>query len=98
MFREHYTAGGTTDFVITQKQPDKIYTFEMSNQLFSGNWIGKFVEVTPKETLLIFTEEINFRYPWFYILSFFMMSLKKMQTTYMIDLEKAVLHDYKDNY
>lgn len=85
-FIEYYKGGGETKFVITEKKIDQLYEFDMSNKIFTGKWIGKFEPVSKNKTKLIFTEEIAFKNPLIYILSFVMMSLKKIQITYRDDL------------
>jgi hypothetical protein len=89
-FTEQYKDGGQTEFTIISKEENRLYQFEMNNKLFSGRWVGEFFEMDDTSTKLVFTEYIYFKNPLFYMLSFFMVNLKKIQETYMKDLKKEL--------
>ncbi|MFK4567787.1 polyketide cyclase [Enterococcus sp. UD-01] len=89
-FTEYYRGGGATEFHIIAKEETKFYAFELSNKLFTGKWEGRFVSLAEQQTTMIFTESLDFKNPLIYLLSFFMLNLKKMQTTYMKDLENKL--------
>ncbi|MGM0126316.1 hypothetical protein IGI37_003745 [Enterococcus sp. AZ194] len=89
-FREYYLPNGHTDFTIKEKIENKRYVFEMENPMFTGEWIGEFIELTPEKTQLVFTEILDFKNSLIYLVSFVMMNLKKIQMKYMVDLEKEV--------
>lgn len=90
VFVEHFKGGGQTTFTIIAKEVNQLYAFQMENKFFQGEWVGRFEKVSSQETWLNFSEEINIKNPIIYILSFFMLNLKKMQQTYMEDLQRRV--------
>jgi hypothetical protein len=47
-----------TKFILKEKEEYKLYSFDMENKKFHGNWIGKFTEINDKETKCIFRETI----------------------------------------
>ncbi|MDH6365592.1 hypothetical protein M2139_002597 [Enterococcus sp. PF1-24] len=89
-FTEYYQDGGETHFTVSEKEAEKRYAFAMDNQFFQGKWLGEFVKIDENTTKLIFTEELHFKNPFIYVLSFFMIKLKKIQKNYMLDLEKRL--------
>lgn len=92
-FIEYYKDGGQTEFKIVTKRQKSHYQFAMKNKIFTGKWVGEFIEVDENTTKLFFTEDINFKNPLFYILSFFMINLKTLQLAYMKDLEKELKNE-----
>lgn len=91
VFVEHFKGGGQTTFTIVAKEVNQLYAFQMENKFFQGEWVGRFKKVSSEETLLNFSEEIDIKNPIIYFLSFLMMNLKKMQRTYMEDLERRIV-------
>lgn len=89
-FTEITKSGEKTEFEIIEKKPYEIYKFKMGNNFFQGDWTGKFIEITPESTKLIFTEELNIKNPIIWLLSFFMMKLHQIQKTYMEDLQEKL--------
>jgi hypothetical protein len=57
---EYYDANGKyfTKFVLSYKEEYTLYSFDMDNKNFYGNWVGKFIEINNNETKCIFTETI----------------------------------------
>ncbi|MBV7390795.1 SRPBCC family protein [Enterococcus alishanensis] len=90
VFIEHFKGGGQTKFTIVAKEANQLYAFQMGNKFFQGEWVGRFEEVSSEETVLNFSEQLDIKNPIIYVLSFFMMNLKKMQRTYMEDLQRRV--------
>lgn len=89
-FIEFTKEGYETTFTITVKEPYTRYEFDMSNNNFTGHWIGIFSKTENNGTKIDFTEEIKIKNPVIEILSYLFMNLKKMQLTYISDLKKAL--------
>ena len=86
-FTEITCRGYKTDFIITEKLPYERYSFQMENKHFTGRWTGVF-SITPQGTASVdFTEIIYFKNPVMKALSYLLMYLKKMQETYVRDLQ-----------
>lgn len=86
-FDEYTKDGFVTHFCITEKEPYRIYRFDMDNQNMSGRWTGIF-ESGENGTQIIFTEEVQVKNP---IMNLFIAGyLKKQQNQYIADLKKAV--------
>lgn len=86
-FVEYYKNGGNTKFIITKKDEYKQYEFDMENKMFTGFWTGQFSETEKGGTKIVFTENILIKNPVIRFLSYFVMDLKKMQNTYILDLK-----------
>lgn len=62
----------------------------MENKLFTGKWIGQFIEIDDSTTRLIFTEDLTFNNMFYGVMSYVFVNLKKIQKQYMKDLEKRL--------
>lgn len=93
-FIEVYKGGGQTTFTIVEQKEQERYAFTMDNRFFSGQWFGEFVKINQETTKVVFTEVLDFNNPVVYILSFLMIPLKKIQKTYLLDLEKRLANDH----
>lgn len=89
-FVEYTTAGASTLFTITVKEPLKRYEFDMENKNFSGHWAGIFSETEDGGTKIEFLEEIKMASTVMELFSYLVMSLKKMQEAYIYDLKKRL--------
>lgn len=86
-FDEYTKNGFVTHFSITEKEPYKVYRFDMENRNMSGHWTGVF-EKCESGTRITFTEEVSVKKP---IMNLFVSGyLKKQQNTYISDLKRAV--------
>ena len=47
-----------TKFTLKDKEECTLYSFDMENKNFYGNWIGKFIKISNNKTKCIFTENI----------------------------------------
>lgn len=75
-----------TQFYITKLEPNTFYQFEMKNKFFEGTWKGYFKKIAEEETEIIFSEQIEIFNFGIYLLSFFVLNLKKIQKKYVLDL------------
>lgn len=73
-------------FYITKLEPNIYYQFEMKNKFFAGTWEGYFIKISEEETEIIFSEQIEIFNFGTYLLSFFVLNLKKIQKNYVSDL------------
>lgn len=89
-FIEIYPNGNSTQFHITKKEPYQLYTFDMDNKNFRGNWIGEFESLQDGKTKVIFTENIQVKNPIMRILATFFMNIQKIQEQYVADLKKKL--------
>lgn len=89
-FVEYYQKGGETQFTITKKRKNREYAFDMENNIFEGEWLGKFYPQENHQTKVIFTEFIEIRNPLLRIISTIMMNPKKLQKQYIKDLQAKV--------
>lgn len=87
-FVEYAHNGNATKFIITKKIEFSQYEFKMENKMFTGFWTGSFSETEAGGTKIIFKENIFIKNPIIRFLSYFLMNLRKMQDTYIIDLKK----------
>ena len=86
-FIEYDKSGIATTFTVTLIKPCERYEFNISNKNLNGHWSGIFSQVGDG-TQIIFTEEITVKNP---IMNLFVGSyLKKQQTAYISDLQKAL--------
>ncbi|MDT2813549.1 hypothetical protein P7H75_01720 [Vagococcus carniphilus] len=58
----------------------------MKNKFFEGTWDGCFKKIAEEETEIIFSEEIEIFNLGIYLLSFFILNLKKIPKQYVSDL------------
>lgn len=86
-FIEYTKSGIPTCFTITEKQPYKLYAFDMENSNFTGHWTGKFNARTDGGTEVTLTETLSIKNPVVELLSHIFMNLKKIQRTYVRDLK-----------
>lgn len=83
-----YTRGGyATTFTITVSEPYRRWEFDMENDNMNGHWTGLFSE-NGNSTVIDFTEDIT---PKKLLMKPFVgIYLKKQQSAYVKDLEKAL--------
>lgn len=84
-----------TKFTIEAKEPYKYYEFSFGNNNMQGVWHGKFTAVSENVTKLEFVEEIKIKNPLVELISYIFFPIKKMQKTYMKDLELEVQRQNK---
>lgn len=89
-FIEYTHSGNATKFIITKNNKYSEYGFNMENKMFTGFWNGYFSETETGGTKIIFKENIFIKNPIIKILSYFLMDLKKMQNTYILDLKRKL--------
>ena len=87
-FLEYTKDGYTTTFTITVEEPYKRWEFDMENSNMKGHWIGIFIP-KGRETEINFSEKIYSKK--FFLKPFVKSYLKKQQTQFVADLEKALL-------
>ena len=81
-FIEYTKEGYATTFTITNTEPCRRWEFDMDNDNMSGHWIGIFTYANGITTI-DFTEKLMMK-------PFVKSYLKKQQSAYAADLEKAV--------
>ncbi|MCH5343070.1 MAG: SRPBCC family protein [Acetatifactor sp.] len=86
-FVEYTKDGYATTFTTTVKEPLKRWEFDMENDNMAGHWTGIFSN-EGDQTVIEFTEEVTAKKVW--MKPFVKTYLKKQQTTYVADLEKAL--------
>jgi hypothetical protein len=82
-----------TKFTLRKKEEYKLYSFDMENKNFYGNWVGEFIEMNDNETKCIFTETIYVKNKIMNILAKMFWNLEKIQEQYFKDLEKKLLEN-----
>ena len=82
-----------TKFILREKEEYRLYSFDMENKNFYGNWIGKFIEIKNNETKCIFRETIYVKNKIMNILAKMFWNLEKIQEQYFEDLEKKLLEN-----
>lgn len=87
-FVEYTVDGYATTFTITVEKPCERWEFDMENDNMKGHWTGVFTE-QGGETVVDFTEEVTVKK--FFMKPFVKAYLKKQQTQFISDLEKALL-------
>ena len=92
-FIEYTKEGYATTFTVTVVEPYKRWEFDMENSNMKGHWIGIFTS-KGNETQIDFTEDVIPK-KWF-MKPFVKSYLKKQQTLFVLDLEKAINHSLKD--
>jgi hypothetical protein len=78
-------------FILREKEEYKLYSFDMENKNFYGNWVGEFIEINDKETKCIFRETIYIKNKITNILAKIFCNLEKIQEQYFKDLEKELM-------
>lgn len=86
-FVEYTKEGYPTTFTITSSVPYERWEFDMENSNMKGHWVGIF---TPKEgkTEIEFTENVTVKK--IFLRPFIKRYLRKQQTLFVADLEKAL--------
>jgi hypothetical protein len=79
-----------TKFILKDKEEYKLYSFDMENKNFHGNWIGEFVEINDNETKCIFTEKIYVKNKIMNILAKLFWNINKIQEKYFNDLKNKL--------
>lgn len=87
-FVEYTKEGYATTFTITNTEPCSRWEFDMDNANMSGHWIGVFTYENGKTTI-DFTENVTAKK--LLMKPFVGAYLKKQQSVYATDLEKALL-------
>ena len=87
-FVEYTKDGYITAFTITATEPFKRWEFDMENNNMKGHWIGLFSQ-NGEETTIDFTECVVAKK--LLTMPFVKGYLKKKQSRYVADLEKALL-------
>ncbi|MGI6501115.1 MAG: SRPBCC family protein [Anaerostipes sp.] len=86
-FVEYTKDGYGTTFTITKMVPYKHWEFDMENENIKGHWIGIFKQ-KEEETEVEFTEDVSAKK--LIMKPFVKAYLKKQQTQFVSDLEKAL--------
>lgn len=86
-FVEYTKDGFSTTFTITATEPFKRWKFDLKNDNISGHWIGLFSQ-EDGVTTIDFTENVTAKKLW--MKPFVKAYLKKQQSIYIADLEKAL--------
>ncbi|MDD3219404.1 MAG: SRPBCC family protein [Lachnospiraceae bacterium] len=86
-FVEYTKDGYPTTFTITACEPRKRWEFDMENDNMKGHWTGIFTE-RDGQTEIDFTEDVTAKK--LIMKPFVKAFLKKQQTLYVCDLEKAL--------
>lgn len=86
-FVEYTKEGYPTTFTITSSVPYERWEFDMENSNMKGHWVGIF---TPKEgkTEIEFTENVTVKK--IFLRPFIKRYLRRQQTLFVADLEKAL--------
>jgi len=79
-----------TKFTLREKEEYTLYSFDMENKNFYGNWAGRFAEINENETKCIFSETIYVKNKILNIVAKFFWNIEKMQKQYFKDLEKKL--------
>ncbi len=87
-FIEYTKDGYATTFAITVKEPHKRYEFDMENDNMKGHWTGLFTQ-KGNQTEIEFTEDVTAKK--IFMKPFVKSYLKKQQSQYILDLEKALI-------
>ena len=86
-FVEYTKDGYATTFTITASKPCNLWEFDMENDNMKGHWTGIFTE-KDGQTEIDFTEDVTAKK--LVMKPFVKAFLKKQQTLYVSDLEKAL--------
>jgi hypothetical protein len=80
-----------TKFILKEKEMYKLYSFEMDNKNFYGNWMGKFTDINDNETKCTFMETIFIKNRIINILAKFFWNIEKIQKKYFKDLKNKLM-------
>ena len=94
-FIEHTKDGYATKFTVTEKEPFKLWEFDMETNNIKGHWVGLFSE-SCGETTINFTECVTAKK--FFMKPFIKVYLKRQQALYMFFLEKALSGKKETNF
>lgn len=86
-FIEYTKKGYMTTFTVTVFEPCRRWEFDMENNNMRGHWTGVFTYENGK-TAITFTENVTAKN--FFMKPFVKAYLKKQQSTYITDLERAL--------
>ena len=87
-FVEYTKDGYATNFTITVTEPYKRWEFNMENGNMIGHWIGVFTQLD-EYVEIVFTEDVIAKK--FFMKPFVKSYLKKQQTQFILDLQKALV-------
>ena len=87
---EYYNKKSFTKFTLIEKNKPKLYSFNMDNKYFYGNWVGEFFEINQYRTKCIFTETIYIKNRIIKIVAKLIWSIEALQEKYFIDLKKKL--------
>lgn len=90
-FVEYTKNNFPTYFTITKKDYLKEYGFDLKNVNITGKWVGRFIKIDDKKTLLDFTEEIEVDSLLMKLLA--RPYIRSQQKRYFRDLEKELNHN-----
>ncbi|WP_010253888.1 hypothetical protein [Treponema primitia] len=82
-----------TRFILREKEEYNLYSFDMENKNFYGNWVGKFFEINNNETKCIFIETIYIKNRIMNIVAKIFLTFEKIQEQYFKDLGKKLLEN-----
>ena len=88
-FVEYTKDGFATTFTITATEPLKRWEFDMENDNIKGHWVGIFSQKDGL-TEIDFSEDVTAKK--FFMKPFVRSFLRKQQTQYISDLQKALLN------
>lgn len=86
-FVEYTKDGYPTTFTVTVNEPHKRWEFCMENSNMKGHWTGVFTQ-KGEQTEIYFTEDVTAKR--FFMKPFVKAYLKRQQSQYVLDLEKAL--------
>ena len=89
---EYYDEEGKyySKFILKNKEKYTLYSFDIENKNYYGNWTGRFIEINENETKLIFTEKINVKNKIMKVFAKIFWNLGKIQEQYFVDLIKKL--------
>jgi len=79
-----------TKFTLKEKKGYTIYSFDMDNKNFYGNWMGNFTKINDNETKCVFTETIYVKDKIMNIIAKVFWNIEKIQEQYFRDLENKL--------
>ena len=79
-----------TKFTLKEKKEYTIYSFDMENKNFYGNWMGNFTKINDNETKCVFTETIYVKNKIMNIIAKVFWNIEKIQEQYFKDLENEL--------
>jgi hypothetical protein len=89
---EYYDDAGKyfTKFTLKEKNEYTLYSFEMENKNYYGEWIGQFIEINKNETKCVFTETIYIKNKIMRVLAKLFWNMEKIQEQYFKDLKNRL--------